>query len=121
VITRLAGPADRQLGYVLREVDATFDGTSYTITTPELARYCVTGGKPAFSYDERWLAFHHYSGGTANLYLIELATGVAVQITNLGPGQYALYPHFRSDGWLYAQVRDMTTGHEYTIASDAAL
>jgi hypothetical protein len=36
-------------------------------------------------------------------------------------GKYALYPHFRSDGWIYAQVRDTTTGHEITIASDAAL
>jgi hypothetical protein len=37
------------------------------------------------------------------------------------PGQYALYPHFRSDGWIYAQVRDTNAGHEYTVASDAAL
>jgi len=122
IVTRLAGPADHQLGYVLRRVDATFDGASYAIDTPELARYCVSGGKPGFSYDERWLVFHHYEpSGAANLYLMELATGAPVQITNLRPGQYALFPHFRSDGWIYAQVRDMTTAHEYTIATDAAL
>jgi hypothetical protein len=37
------------------------------------------------------------------------------------PGQYALYPHFRSDGWIYAAVRDGATDHEYMVASDAAL
>jgi hypothetical protein len=122
MISRLEGPSDQQLGYVLRRVDATPSGATYAISTPEIARYCTMGGKPAFSYDERWLAFHHYeSTGAANVYLMELSTGVVAQITNMRAGQYALYPHFRSDGWLYIQVRDTTTGHEYTIASDAAL
>ena len=99
---------------------ATPTGSTYTITTPEIARYCISGGKPGFSYDERWIAFHHYvtaadavgarlhraerSGvqpylqakGAANLYLMELRTGVPVRITNMQPGQYALFPHFRS-------------------------
>ena len=143
-IARVSGPNDRQLGYVLRKVSATFNGSSYTIAAPEIARYCLSGGKPGFSYDERWVAFHHYvtsadavalgfSGpsdplfqpyiqlGAANLYVMDIATGVPVRITNMQPGQYALFPHFRSDGWIYAQVRDSSAGHEYTIASDAAL
>jgi hypothetical protein len=37
------------------------------------------------------------------------------------PGQYALFPHFRSDNWIYAQIRDTNAAHEYTVASDAAL
>lgn len=143
-IARVSGPNDRQLGYVLRKVNATFTGTTYTITAPEIARYCLSGGKPTFSYDERWLAYHHYvtpddavelgftgpadpafqpylTLGAANLYLMDLATGVPVRLTHMQPGQYALFPHFRSDGWLYAQVRDANAGHEYTIATDAAL
>lgn len=121
-LTRVAGPDDAQLGYVLREVVATPSGASYAIAAPEIARYCVSGGKPAFSFDERWIVFHHYeSDGSANLYLMELTTGTPVRITNMSAGQYALYPHFRSDGWIYAQVRDANAGHEYTIASDAAL
>jgi hypothetical protein len=145
-ITRVAGPNEKQLGYVLRKVIATPAGSGYTITAPEIARYCLDGGKPGFSYDERWVAFHKYvtdtdasaqelgfanksaagfaafrTAGTANLYLMDLRTGVPVRITNMAPGQYALFPHFRSDGWIYAQVRDANTGHEYTIASDAAL
>jgi hypothetical protein len=121
-MTRVAGPGEKQFGYVLRKVVATPAGSTYTITTPEIARYCFSGGKPGFSYDERWVAFHHYeSNGSANLYLMDLRTGTPVRITNMPAGKYALYPHFRSDGWIYAQVRDTTTGHETTIASDAAL
>ena len=59
-LTRVAGPNDNQLGYVLRKVVATPSGTTYTIATPEIARYCLAGGKPAFSYDERWIVYHHY-------------------------------------------------------------
>jgi len=37
------------------------------------------------------------------------------------PGQYALYPHFRSDGWIYFMVRTLGQGSEHIVASDAAL
>jgi hypothetical protein len=30
-------------------------------------------------------------------------------------------PHFRSDGWIYADIRDTNAHHEYMVASDAAL
>ncbi len=144
IISRVAGPGDRQLGFVLRKVNATMTGTSYTITAPEVARYCVPGGKPAFSFDERWIVYHHYvtsadavelgftdatdpafqpylQFGAANVYLLELATGKTTRVTNMQPGQYALFPHFRSDGWFYTQIRDTNTNHEYMVASDAAL
>jgi hypothetical protein len=144
VISRVANPQEDQLGYVLRKVIATPSGNSYAYSTPEIARYCISGGKPGFSFDERWIAFHHYvtsadavelgftgpsdpgfagylTKGASNLYLLELATGTRTRITNMAPGQYALYPHFRADNWIYAQVRDDNLGHEYTIAHDGAL
>ena len=143
-IARVAGPGDRQLGYVLRKVNATLAGNTYTITAPEIARYCFSGGKPAFSFDERFITYHHYitaadwqemgftsasdpaftpylSQGTANVYLMDLRTGVRVRLTNMSPGQYALFPHFRSDGWIYIQVRDTVANHEYITAHDGAL
>ncbi|HUS33387.1 MAG TPA: hypothetical protein VMZ53_33020 [Kofleriaceae bacterium] len=121
-MTRVAGPNDKQIGFVLHKVVTTPTGSSYSITTPEIARYCISGGKPGFSYDERWVAYHHYeTNGSANLYLMDLRTGNPIKISNMSPGQYALYPHFRSDGWIYAQVRDTNSGHEYTVATDAAL
>jgi hypothetical protein len=151
LISRLAGPSSSQLGYVLRKVVATPNGPSYTIDVPEIGRYCFSGGKPAFSYDERWFVYQHYvyetdadaqelgftgvldpgfaqyrSRGAANIYLVETATGERHRITNMAPGQYALYPHFRSDGWIYYQVRDLRTtagndNTEYSAANDAAL
>jgi len=143
-ITRVSGPNERQIGYVLRKVNATLGGVSYDISAPEIARYCLSGGKPNFSYDERWIVFHHYvtaadaqelgftdasdpgftpylQKGAANVYLMELSTGQATRVTNMQPGQYALFPHFRSDGWIYFQVRDKNTTKEYIVASDAAL
>jgi hypothetical protein len=142
-LTRVAG-ATGQIGYVLHKVVATHSGASYTLATPEIARYCLSGGKPAFSYDERWIVYHHYvtaadavelgftgpsdpsfapylQKGAANIYLMDLATGQPKRITNMPAGQYAVMPHFRSDGWIYADVRDSVLGHEYFVASDAAL
>ncbi|MCE9580138.1 MAG: hypothetical protein K8W52_43885 [Deltaproteobacteria bacterium] len=148
MVTRVAGPTNAQLGYVLHKVNATPSGGTYTVSTPEIARYCVAGGKPAFSYDERWMIFHHYvansdavelgftgpndpafaaykTKGASNIYLLDLVTGVKTRITNVAAGQYALYPHFRADGWIYFIVRkpDPTPANrrEYMVASDAAL
>ena len=53
--------------------------------------------------------------------LADLQTGKIVRITTVQAGQYALYPHFRADGWLYFLVRDMNTNTESVVASDAAL
>ena len=62
------------------------------------------------------------------LFLVDLLTGKSTRITSVKPGQYALYPHFRADNWIYFVVRT-TEGkaapdggnHEYFVASDAAL
>lgn len=145
VVTRVAGPGDNQLGFVLRRVDATMTQSGYDIEIPEIARYCISGGKPGFSFNERWMAYHSYIGdedavelgysgpndpgfqdyrnsGGANVYIMDLLTGQSTLVTRMNPGQYALYPHFRSDGWMYFIVRDLNSGSiEYIVASDAAL
>ncbi|MBK9035421.1 MAG: hypothetical protein IPL61_29890 [Myxococcales bacterium] len=134
-----------QSGFTLRRVDATFNGTSYDVAIPIIGRYCVQGGKPAFSYDERWIVYHHWvqaadwswmgypsatdpafqalvSAGTANIFLLDITTGVTTRITSMNAGQTALFPHFRSDGWIYFIVKDdATPNHEVVVASDAAL
>ena len=97
--------------------------------------------------DERWMVTHHYvtntdadaqdlgfankndagfapyvTQGASNLYLIDLTTGDKTRLTRMAPGQYALYPHFRSDGWIYFLVRQPSTqSTEYIGATDAAL
>ncbi len=143
LISRVAGQGFNQNGFRLRRMVATPNGNSYTITAPEVARYCVNGGKPGFSFDERWAVIHRYvedadaeelgftgpgdpgfapyaSSGAANIYLLDLKTGLLRRITHMKPGQYALFPHFRSDGWIYFMVRNMNAT-EYIVASDAAL
>ncbi len=143
-LTRVSDPNSKQIGYVLHQITATLANNVYSVQAPEIARYCLSGGKPGFSYDERWVVYHHYvtaadavslgftsasdpgftpylTKGAANIYLMDLATGVPKRITNMQPGQYALMPHFRSDGWIYADVRDDNATKEYFIASDAAL
>lgn len=144
ILSRLRGPGDNQLGFVMREVTATETQSGYDIDVEEVARYCFNGGKPAFSYDDRWLVLHHYIGdgdavdmgytgpsdpefadyrsnGSANIYLIDTLTGAVTRITKMRAGEYALFPHFRSDGWIYFMVRDIDSSSERIVASDAAL
>ena len=143
VISRF-GNESKQLGYVLRRVDATPSGSTYNISTPEIARYCIQGAKPAISFDERFFVTHDYvdetdwqdlgyssasdpafqallSKGAANIVLVDMTTGVRKRITKMNPGQFALFPHWRSDGWIYFQVRDENTGKEYVVGSDARI
>ncbi|MEO8705074.1 MAG: PPC domain-containing protein [Kofleriaceae bacterium] len=138
------GNENGQLGYVLRKITATPNGASYDVTTQEVGRYCTQGAKPSISFDERWFVTHHYVGpgdfadlgfasasdpgfqailaaGSSNIVLVDMLTGVRRRITKMSAGQYALFPHFRSDGWFYFIVRDKNTGKEVAVASDAAL
>lgn len=146
IVTRIASEdGSGQYGYSLRAVvNTTPEGGELSVLAPEIALYCATGGKPGFSYDERWMVIHHYIGdadavelgftgaddpafadyrtaGAANIYLIDLLTGDKTRLTNMRPGQYAMFPHFRSDGWIYFIVRTEGLEGEHMVASDAAL
>jgi len=144
VVTRVAGAGGAQVGFRLREMTPTPSGGGYTIEAPVIGMYCETGGKPGFSFNERWMAIHHYVGpddavdlgftgpsdpafapylsqGASNIYLIDLLTGDKIRVTRMDPGQYALFPHFRADDWMYFLVRVEGVGTEYVVASDAAL
>jgi hypothetical protein len=50
-----------------------------------------------------------------------MLSGERKRITNMKPGQYAIFPHWRSDNWIYFLVRDKDSNKEYVVASDAAL
>ncbi len=144
---RARGTGGVPAGYVLRAVQATPNAGGYDVTAPQIGRYCGRGGKVSFSYDERYVVYHRYITddeatelgfigvgdpafsdyrmmGGSNVYLLDLFSGVSRRITHMAPGQYALFPHFRSDGWIYFQVRATVAdgrSHEYFVASDAAL
>ena len=140
LVSRLRSANGKQT-FMLREIVVSGTAPDYEVELPEVGRICESGGKPAFSYDERWLVIHHYfededaedlgiEGDTltafqekraSNLYLIDLRSGAMTRITRVDAGQFALYPHFRADGWIYFQVRDPLREREYVLASDAAL
>ena len=143
LVTQLADAAGDPLGFILHRIDTTRDATGAVtrIELPEVARYCYPGGKGAISLDDRWLVTHHratdddavdlgFTGpsdpafapyrGVSNVYLIDVATGERTRVTNMQPGQHALFPHFRSDGWLYFIVRSSALP-EYVVASDAGI
>jgi len=143
VISRF-GNQQNHLGYVVRQLNATPAGNSYAITTTEVGRYCLSGAKPSISFDEKFFVTHSYvkssdwqdlgfasandpkfqemlTKGTSNIVVVNMVTGVRTRVTTMQPGQYAIFPHFRSDGWFYFLVRDTNSGKEYAVASDAAL
>jgi hypothetical protein len=149
LLTRYVDEAGAYQGYVLHRLSATRNGNAINAEATELARYPLQGAKVAFSYDERYVVYHHYIGGgahadtdaqelgfenagasefagyasmgAANIYVLDLLTGRSTRITTMRPGQYALFPHFRSDGWIYFLVRTLGMSRESVIASDAVL
>jgi len=132
LIARYRGGA-KQGGYRVRAVVSSQEANgATTVQTPLRAQICLKGAKASFSFDERFVATHQYVDrtepdqatlpqGSSNIVVADLATGAKVRLTKMGAGQYALYPHFRADGWLYFLVRDMNTHVEYIAASDATL
>jgi hypothetical protein len=132
-----------QSGYTIHALTTQHAAQGLSASLKNIGRICLEGGKPVLSMDERWMVIHHYveaadaselgfssandaafapylSKGAANLYLVDLQTAVATRLTDMGPGEYALFPHFRSDGWIYFVVRTLDE-KEYFAASDAAL
>jgi len=121
VVSRVAG-ADGPLGYTVRRVAANRAGVNYSINIDEqLARICSPGAKVSFSLDERFITTHRYEAdGSANVLLIDLRTGESSDVTAMPAGAQALFPHFRSDGWVYYLVNE-TDGSQYVAASDHAI
>jgi hypothetical protein len=121
VISRIAGPEGKSLGYSVRRVVAKRDNENYDINIDQqLARFCFSGAKANISFDERFFVTHRYEAdGTADIVLGDFATGQTYLVTNMPTGAKALFPHFRSDGWFYFLVRH--NDQEFIIASDLAL
>lgn len=132
-----------QSGYALHTVSLQEVAGGWSASVEDVGRICLSGSKAVISYDERWMVLHHYvtaadarelgfsdeddpafteylERGAANLYLVDLLDGTSRRITDMSPGEYALFPHFRSDGWIYFVVRTVEAA-EYFAASDAAL
>jgi hypothetical protein len=135
---RVAGERG-QLGYSIRQVTGTFAGDGYRFTLKPIGRICMAGNKANFSFDERFLVTHHYlkredfasdaefepykAKGGSDIYITDFVTGKKQRITRMNAGQFAIFPHFRSDGWIYFAVRDASgaSKKEFIAASDWAI
>lgn len=131
--SRISGE-NGQLGYSIRKLVSTMQPDGYKMEAKPVGRVCIPGGKANFSYDERWLVTHHYLGradfpsdeafapykekGASDIYVVDLTNGQTIRVTHMAPGQFALYPHYRADGWLYFLVRDKNTDKETYAVSD---
>jgi len=134
--SRVAGEQG-MLGYAVDKLTFVPGGEGYRFSNKQIGRICMKGNKANFSFDERFLATHHYltredfesdsawaaykDKGAADIYVADFVTGKKQRITRMKPGQFAIFPHYRSDGWLYFLVRDANTKKEYAVASDHAI
>jgi hypothetical protein len=136
---RVAGE-NGPLGYQVRQVTSVFGGDGYRFTLKPVGRICMPGNKANFSFDERFLVTHHYltredfasdaefapykEKGGSDIYITDFVTGKKLRVTRMAAGQFALFPHFRSDGWIYFMVRDASDPagkKEFIAASDWAV
>jgi hypothetical protein len=122
-------------GYAIDKLNKQRFNNKYLFTTEPMGTVCMAGNKANFSFDERFLATHHYTNasdrgpedvgfennGSADIYAADFITKEKKRLTKMGPNQFALFPHFRSDGWLYFLVVDKTARKYYVVASDWAV
>jgi hypothetical protein len=146
--SRLVGRVQGQLqhiAYKLSMLNRTIDqGQAGPYTKTSLGQLCSDGLKGNFSYDDRFFVSYSYikpnqwqqlgysspddpafqerlEAGAANVILYDLLTKRWETVTAMGPEQFALFPHFRSDGWLYFMVYDARTKRRFLLASDLAV
>ncbi len=126
----------RKTGYRLRFVDKLrTDAASYDAAGDTTAsEICLKGNKAMMSFDDRFIVTHHAidqeddatnAGKHADIWLYDILKKQSVRVTQTPPGTFALYPHFRADGWIYFLVREWDAAgqvrSDYILASDAAL
>jgi hypothetical protein len=139
-----AGGQPRQQGYRFSLVSRRLTPEGPSFVLEEGATVCLDGNKGDFSYDERYYTVYHYvdaddwrelgfpdadapefkqllASGASNVYVVDLLTGEKQRVTRMGAGQFALFPHFRSDGWLYFMVLDRNLQKRFVAATDVTL
>lgn len=122
VISRVAGPDGVAVGYSLRRVIATPNSEgSYNISIDQPFQFiCAPGAKANISFDERFMVTHTYENETANIYVYDMVTGTETKVTEMTGPEKALFPHFRSDGWIYFLITGGERG-DRAVATDVVL
>lgn len=134
----------RHLGYSIYQLSRPSSAEAYE--KKALGTICVDGLKGNISFDDRFFVTYAYiraehyrdlgfespddpafrellEAGSANLFLYDFLTQKTKILTHMGPNQFALFPHFRSDGWIYFMVYDANGNKRkrLILASDAAV
>jgi hypothetical protein len=92
---------------------------------------CMRGEKANISFDNRFVAFHHYADGadqdkgendgTANIFIYDILKKRGIRVTNFqARTASAFFPHFRADGWLTFLIKSSDRVESIAI-SNAAL
>lgn len=144
LVARLTGADENfnpiYLGYNIYSLKAEKIGDDLSVGTEKLATLCLPGRKSNMSFNERFLSYYMtvrvsdwvdlgFASATdpgflpmidnaANVFVYDFLTGINTRVTRMEPGQFAQFPHFRSDGWLMFMVQANET---FVVASDAAL
>jgi len=143
VVGRYGQGSSQQHGYRIHLLNIQSDGAKkagYSVSQKVVGEICnvepdsllpsFRGGKVQISLDDRFLGTHRYNAtegtelgaGSSDILLYDTLTGNSMQVTNMPKGMYALYPSWRSDGWVYFLVRDRraNAGKDYVAATNAA-
>ena len=143
VVGRYGQGSSQQHGYRIHLLNVQADNAKkagYSVSQKVVGEICnvepesrlpwFRGGKVQISLDDRFLGTHKYNSsegsdladGSADILLYDTLTGNSMQVTNMPKGMYALYPSWRSDGWVYFLVRDRraNAGKDYVAATNAA-
>ncbi len=148
LISRFEGRVEgdmKHLGYQLYQLTKNVSsGGLAQYSKNMVGRLCFDGLKVGFSFDDRFIVSYGYikpdqfallgyasaedpefqarlREGTSNLFLFDLWTQKLHTLTHMGPGQFALFPHFRSDGWIYFMAYDQKAGQRRLMAIDQAI
>jgi hypothetical protein len=144
VIGRYGQGSSQQHGYRIHMIKVQANAgkkSGYSATRQVVGEICnvesatklpaFRGSKVQVSLDDRFLATHRYDSAgegtpleasSADIMLYDMLTGNSMRVTNMPKGMYALYPSWRSDGWVYFLVRDRRNGAQpdYIAATNAA-
>lgn len=125
-------------GYNIRFIDKLFNDSDAYKQDEDATRstICLKGNKASMSYDDRFLVTHHFTDEkdspemarrSSDIYIYDLLKKRSAKITNMPKGYFALFPHFRGDGWIYFLVRhrlyadSQNQSKDFIMATDAGL
>lgn len=144
LISRVVNAQYQHNGYHLYTTNRLIDNGQYHYEIDPLGSICTPGLKGKFSFDERFFVSYAYvkqeewkelgyrspedpeftqllSKNASSILLTDLLSGKSYRLNKPVAGVRLMFPHFRSDGWIYFMMHHVESDKRTLIASDAAL